>query len=48
VVLPEPVEDTEAESGRGLLLTHALTAVFRCERRQHGYQAFVAGFTVRL
>jgi anti-sigma regulatory factor (Ser/Thr protein kinase) len=47
VVLPEPVEDLEAESGRGLLLTHALTTVFRCERRRRGYQAFVAGFAVR-
>jgi anti-sigma regulatory factor (Ser/Thr protein kinase) len=47
VVLPQPAEKPEAESGRGLLLIHALTTVFRCERRQNGYQAFVAGFAVR-
>lgn len=46
VQLPTPAEDPEAESGRGLLLTQALTTVFRCERRQGGYQAFVAGFEV--
>ncbi|WP_406283621.1 ATP-binding protein [Embleya sp. NBC_00896] len=46
VELPEPTEDPEAESGRGLVLTRALTTVFRCERRQGGYQAFVAGFEV--
>lgn len=47
VVLPQPTEDLEAESGRGLLITRALTVEFRCERRQCGYQAFVAGFAVR-
>jgi anti-sigma regulatory factor (Ser/Thr protein kinase) len=48
VVLPPPIENPEAESGRGLLITHALTIAFRCERRQCGYQAFVAGFALRL
>ncbi|GCD94328.1 ATP-binding protein [Embleya hyalina] len=46
VELPRPVVDPDAESGRGLLITHALTSAFRCERRQGGYQAFVAGFAV--
>lgn len=44
VVLPQPAEDPEAEAGWGLLLTHALTIAFRCERPQCGYQAFVAAF----
>ncbi|MFI1380786.1 hypothetical protein [Embleya sp. NPDC020886] len=47
VDLPRPVEDPDAESGRGLLITRALTISFRCEPRQGGYQAFVAGFVVR-
>lgn len=46
VELPRPTEDLQAESGRGLLLTYALASAFRCERRQGGYQAFVAGFDV--
>jgi len=43
VMLP----DVAAESGRGLLIARALTVVFRCETRQGGYQAFVAGFAAR-
>ncbi|MYW03441.1 ATP-binding protein [Streptomyces sp. SID3343] len=46
VKLPQPVEEPDAESGRGLLLTHSWTTTFRCERRQNGYQAFIAGFAV--
>ncbi|MGC0422976.1 ATP-binding protein [Embleya sp. AB8] len=46
VNLPPPTEDPDAESGRGLLLAHTLTTVFRCERRARGYQAFVAGFAL--
>ncbi|MFE3204088.1 ATP-binding protein [Embleya sp. NPDC059237] len=46
VELPPSVEDPDAESGRGLLITRALTTTFRCERRRGGYQAFVAGFAM--
>jgi anti-sigma regulatory factor (Ser/Thr protein kinase) len=46
VTLPEPVEDPDAESGRGLLMVSVLTTAFRCERRERGYQAFIAGFAL--